>query len=66
MNTCKYNIISQLKTSYIVVEENGSSRTVEEFDRFLMAKVFDISQTADIKDMPEFVDELETANSFAD
>jgi len=30
------------------VEENGSSRTVEEFDRFLMAKVFDISQTWDI------------------
>ena len=30
------------------VEENGSSKTVEEFDRFLMAKVFDISQTWDI------------------
>ena len=33
------------------VEENGSSRTVEEFDRFLMAKVFDISQTWDINSM---------------
>ena len=30
------------------VEENGHSKTVEEFDRFLMAKVFDISQTWDI------------------
>ena len=33
------------------VEENGSSRTVEEFDRFLMAKVFDISQTWIINSM---------------
>jgi hypothetical protein len=33
------------------VEENGSSKTVEEFDRFLMAKVFDISQTWDINSM---------------
>ena len=33
------------------IEENGSSRTVEEFDRFLMAKVFDISQTLDINSM---------------
>jgi hypothetical protein len=33
------------------VEENGSSRTIEEFDRFLMAKVFDISQTWDINSM---------------
>ena len=33
------------------IEENGSSRTVEEFDRFLMAKVFDISQTWDINSM---------------
>ena len=33
------------------VEENGSSRTVEEFDRFLMAKVFDISQTWEMNSM---------------
>ena len=33
------------------VEENGGSKTVEEFDRFLMAKVFDISQTWDINSM---------------
>ena len=47
-------IPAMIKTS---IEENGSKKTVEEFDRFLMAKVFDISQTGDIKEMPEFVDE---------
>ena len=35
------------------VEENGSTRTVEEFDRFLMAKVFDITQTGDANSMEE-------------
>jgi len=41
------------------VEENGSSRTVEEFDRFLMAKVFDISQTWDINSMGDEPSESE-------
>jgi len=45
------------------VEENGSSRTVEEFDRFLMAKVFDISQTWDINSMGDEPTDSELRNN---
>jgi hypothetical protein len=45
------------------VEENGSSRTVEEFDRFLMAKVFDISQTWDINSMGDEPSDSELRNN---
>jgi hypothetical protein len=45
------------------VEENGSSRTVEEFDRFLMAKVFDISQTWDINSSGDEPSDSELRNN---
>jgi len=45
------------------VEENGSSKTVEEFDRFLMAKVFDISQTWDINSMGDEPSDSEFRNN---
>ena len=53
-------IPSMIKTK---VEENGSSRTVEEFDRFLMAKVFDISQTWDINSMGDEPSDSELRNN---
>ena len=45
------------------VEENGSSKTVEEFDRFLMAKVFDISQTWDINSLGDHHSDSELRNN---
>ena len=44
-------------------EENGKTKTVEQFDRFLMARVFDVSQTFEIKQPAEQPALLETAEA---
>jgi hypothetical protein len=37
----------------VVKEEGGNSSTEEEFDRFLMARIFDVSQTFEMKEPSE-------------
>jgi len=41
-----------------VTSEDGSSSKSEEFDRFLMAKVFDVTQTFEIKERKEKEEEV--------